>query len=307
MSAEKRSGFTLIELLVVIAIIAILIALLLPAVQRVREAAGRTQTTNVLKQCALALHHFNDVHKKLPPSSNAVGRHYNVMPLPIEGLLGTVHVHLLPFVEQDNLYKKYVAAMNASVPPNPGVGLSNGTLFAPMPVVPVFLSPLDPSVLPDDGVSNILANLRVFDDIGVDQGLPNFWGFFLPNGYGNSALPKTFIDGTSNTIVFTTGYRHAGAPRYYDTQCMPTGGPFFGATSLTMPATGAPVTPKGTIFQILPRPDAAITGVPQALTSAGISVGLGDGSVREVSATITPLTWAMACQPNDGQPLGSDW
>src|SRR5438128_2255075 len=88
---SKRSGFTLFELLVVIAIIAILIALLLPAVQKVRQAANRTQSANNLKQIAIAVHNYHDVNRKLPSGVDANGC--------------SALAYLLPYVEQNNLFQ----------------------------------------------------------------------------------------------------------------------------------------------------------------------------------------------------------
>jgi prepilin-type N-terminal cleavage/methylation domain-containing protein/prepilin-type processing-associated H-X9-DG protein len=118
-----RIGFTLVELLVVIAIIGVLIALLLPAVQKVREAANRTQCMNNLKQIGLGCHNFHDTYGRFPPDpdkwdftgplsnnfdwANAIGASYDVSgaPLGIKFQTGGWAYQLLPFIEQDNLWK----------------------------------------------------------------------------------------------------------------------------------------------------------------------------------------------------------
>src|SRR5215469_8741288 len=102
---ERRFAFTLIELLVVIAILAVLIGLLLPAVQKVREAASRMKCANNLKQLALGLHGFHDVHGKFPPGQLKTA--FPAWGVPAAGLNHGWAVFVLPYVEQQNLYNTY--------------------------------------------------------------------------------------------------------------------------------------------------------------------------------------------------------
>jgi len=100
MQLSKRRGFTLIELLVVIAIIAVLISLLLPAVQQAREAARRTQCRNNLKQIGRALHNYLDAHTRFPPAFVSDKAQTDT-----PGGEWSIRARILPFLEQANLYK----------------------------------------------------------------------------------------------------------------------------------------------------------------------------------------------------------
>jgi prepilin-type N-terminal cleavage/methylation domain-containing protein/prepilin-type processing-associated H-X9-DG protein len=143
---RRRGGFTLIELLVVIAIIAILIGLLLPAVQKVREAAARMQCANNLKQIGLAAHTYADANRALPPGYDGPNPNINY-PLPNHLTAGNpkwvgVLVYLLPYVEQGNIYKQLRTMNDSSYTgnwwsTNPDWTLAHGQ-------IPIFLCPSDP-------------------------------------------------------------------------------------------------------------------------------------------------------------------
>jgi prepilin-type N-terminal cleavage/methylation domain-containing protein len=131
---RRRNGFTLIELLVVIAIIAILIGLLLPAVQKVREAAARSKSSNNIKQIALAMHNYNDAYQsKLPPLTDVgVGA-------PNGNGLQSIFFNILPYIEQDNIYRIFNKTSAATM----GATYYNSTTGLSLNIINTFVSPAD--------------------------------------------------------------------------------------------------------------------------------------------------------------------
>ena len=214
-TTTRRRGFTLLELLVVIAIIAVLIGLIVPAVQKVREAANRMSCQNNLKQQALAAHHYHDVYGKLP-TGGRIPIYVGLRPT----MATNLWVELLPYFEQDNLYRKWDYNDNR----NNVIGERDATQAQ---VIKILLCPSDP--LPETVVEFTLA-------IGSSPPPPPPWafGFYGMSSYGGNAgersVPSSrmtrdgvfFIDsrvridditdGTSNTLLF--GERFHRDPEY---------------------------------------------------------------------------------------------
>jgi prepilin-type N-terminal cleavage/methylation domain-containing protein len=282
---RKARAFTLIELLVVIAIIAILIGLLLPAVQKVREAAARSQSQNNLKQMTLALHNCNDTYGKLPsccgmfPTQNPS----NWTPAPH----GTLFYFLLPFMEQQNIYN---SVTNYSYTTNA--------------IVKTFIAPGDPSMpgnyltWSNRGASSYAANFYVFSD-------QNGGGYYTANGSsgslpaangGYARIPATLPDGTSNTIgigerfSICSGYQH-----------------IWGEDGQTQNPWSAYI-----IQESLPIFNANYTNncspyIYGTFSPAGVMVSMMDGSVRIVSNGVSNWSWLCALLPNDGLVFDSSW
>jgi prepilin-type N-terminal cleavage/methylation domain-containing protein len=298
---KKRRGFTLIELLVVIAIIAILIALLVPAVQKVREAAARTQSQNNLKQIGIAIHNCNDNFGELPLVSGP----WKGIPATAAGgtaALRSLHFCLLPYIEQDNLYK----------------GILNGGTGAPTinVLVKTYVSPADFTGNGATGETSYLANYQLF------QATPGTITATTIPSY--AAIPRSFPDGQTNTIMFAEGYSNCqttspvrrlwGATGAWNLNTLPT----FNRSASPNPATlsadpGFQAAPKNNVPPgSTTTPPANTSGgcnwqLAQTPHSGGMLVLLGDASVRSVQASLSQITWRRAITPADGNVLGNDW
>jgi prepilin-type processing-associated H-X9-DG protein len=281
--------------LVVIGIIAILIGLLLPAVQKVREAAVRIRCGNHLKQIVLAAHTAHDTHGHLPPGLGYCGAN----------AYGTFHFHLLPFLEQQALYaQSYYAGYYFAA--------NHGVYSQP---VDVYICPADPSVPGTRqalcsmgntwGVASYAANVQVVcrvDSLGRLRSTQHY-----------AQLPASVPDGTSNTLLLAEKYAQCFNTYY------PYGGNYWayyftGSSHLQPYHPGYAVSWNSwsigplSKFQVQPRPyngncDPTLASTPH---SGGMHSAFVDGSVRFLAATITPYTWWYLCTPASGEVLPAD-
>jgi type II secretory pathway pseudopilin PulG len=277
---------TLIELLVVITIMAVLIGLLLPVVQQVREAASRMQSMNNLKQMALATQNYADTYAGNLPSITGF----------VPGNVrdeSSVHIALLPYIDQGNIF----AALHAQFGAN-----AASTAF----VIRPYLSPADPTLpTPPEGVSSYAANANVF---------------------APKSTMAIYQDGCSNTIAFAEHYSFNCGGATFDWlsgQIVPmpsdsNGDNLRRATFADMqmgdiyPVTDAGQSTSvgsiaGLTFQVRPSLAACDPRLAQTPHAGGMVVALGDGSVRILAGGMSEATYWAAVTPAGGETLGPDW
>jgi prepilin-type N-terminal cleavage/methylation domain-containing protein len=270
----KRLAFTLIELLVVIAIIAILIGLLLPAVQKIREAAARLQSSNNIKQMVLGTANAAGVNEdSLPP---ALGLYNGAVP-PSNGW--TFFFWLLPFIEQNALF----VSMNP--PPNSG---TLGNIAQP---VSTYVAPADANNNSTSTDPSYQCNLTLLGNT-FPASLPTTatWNWPL-NPFGpapGANYRNSFtIKGTSQTIVINE-QNSLIAGTWSEA-----GGTAMDFTQTTQAAS--------------PQNNCTFRFTPCCLSTGVCQVGLADGSVRSVSSSVSSTTWQWAGSTTANLPNPTDW
>ncbi len=340
MRRPDRRGFTLIELLVVIAIIAILIGLLLPAVQKVREAAARMKCSNNLKQLGLAVHNYESAYQSLPPGIVQTGATATLIPdladyATFNGTTWTYANHsflsvILPYIEQDNVLKASTGGYNYKL---------NWDNAANRPVTSLRINTFE---CPSSPSAKNITNAGI---VGFTPAVSDYWpttransnaavwtamGYVAPTGDANfgvlSSNRRTALlavtDGLTNTLMLgESGARNEGwsAGRRYDdgstTSWGVRGAWGQGSNGIVCAGTQGPVSPGvvplGKVSTAVHVPAAQTVnawnqGELYGFHTGVCNVALGDGSVRTLKASVSLSVLSRLAARSDGNPVNPD-
>jgi hypothetical protein len=274
---------------------------LLPAVQKIREAANRMKCSNNLKQIGLATHNYNDTYYQLPPLTATQATPSS------GGYNGGILVTLLPYLEQDNLHKAAMA--------NPATTWDAVVTGATLPMVRQ--QSVKVYQCPSDFTSSngwVATQVSAWMSSAYSANYLVF-GATRPDAFANTSAQTvaTIPDGSSNTVLFAeqyatcNGYSSGGNAWAYP-------GISFSVTTsgwLLTPVVANTQTHGAVAMTTVPQKRPTVAQCDKRFAQSGhtstVQCLLGDGSVRGVSAGVTALTWQYALQPDDGQVLGTDW
>jgi prepilin-type N-terminal cleavage/methylation domain-containing protein len=325
---QTRKGFTLIELLVVIAIIAILIGLLLPAVQKVREAAARIKCANNLKQIGLAVHGYHDANNELPPQGTfVVGQPFQAY---------SIHSRILPYIEQSNLFQFVDLAAAWSSQP-----------VVTQQRIPIFMCPSEKKDQPVTTTTPPTYPTNYAACVGTWLAFDPTTGRYGDGSFGVNAHHNfgAITDGLSNTVGFCEvkayqpALRNGGQPNGQNvpppnspSDVAGYGGGFAdnwshvawvngevlqsGCTTTFPPNTVIPYTTSGVNYDIdftaqrlgnSTTLQTYLVVTTRSYHTGGINALLMDGSVRFVTNAISQATWRAVGTRAGGEVLGGDW